>query len=240
MLFPSLLQGDGIIQSITAQLNRIRKVQHHFDVVAIVRGGGGELGLDAYNNYSLAREIALFPLPILTGIGHITNETVVEMVACKNLNTPTDLADFFIQEFHNAAAQLNRLKQRLNDTLQKFLQRKKMQLESQVKLFHSVTDARLREHKNKIQLLQMQLTNNVQQRFREERLRLNNLEKYVNSVSPESVMKRGYSITLHEGKAVKKAGELKPGDTLKTIVYKGIIKSVVTGETEDNVEDNVH
>ncbi len=82
-------------------MNRIRKVIHHFDVVAIVRGGGGDVGLSVYNNYELARAIALFPIPVITGIGHATNDTVVEMVAHANAITPTKIAEYLIQRFHN-------------------------------------------------------------------------------------------------------------------------------------------
>src|SRR5690606_14823141 len=78
-----------------------------YDAVAIIRGGGGEVGLSSYNNYALAKSIAIFPLPVLTGIGHSTNETVSEMVAYKNAITPSELADFLIQKFHQFAIPLD-------------------------------------------------------------------------------------------------------------------------------------
>ncbi|MDO9028037.1 MAG: exodeoxyribonuclease VII large subunit, partial [Candidatus Roizmanbacteria bacterium] len=80
-LFPAFLQGEKAIESIGHQLKRIEKVKSHFDVVAIIRGGGGDVGLSCYNNYQLASEVALFPIPVITGIGHATNETVLEMLA---------------------------------------------------------------------------------------------------------------------------------------------------------------
>lgn len=101
MLFPSLLQGEKATIEIITQLARIRLVAHHFDVVAIIRGGGGDVGLNCFDDYNLAKTIAFFPLPVLTGIGHSTNETVAEMVSARNNITPTDLADFLIQQFHN-------------------------------------------------------------------------------------------------------------------------------------------
>jgi exodeoxyribonuclease VII large subunit len=100
-LFPASLQGDQAEHSIIAQLNKIKKVQSHFDIVAIVRGGGGEVGMSCYNNYNLCKAIATFPLPVLTGIGHSTNLTVAEMVSYRNAITPTELGDFLIQAFHN-------------------------------------------------------------------------------------------------------------------------------------------
>ena len=106
MLFPAYLQGDNAAGSIMAQLERINKVKHHFDLVVIVRGGGGEVGLSCYNDYKLCKAIASFPLPVLTGIGHSTNLTVAEMVAYRNAITPTELGDFLLQAFHNFSSPL--------------------------------------------------------------------------------------------------------------------------------------
>lgn len=94
-LFEAVLQGDGAVSSITAQLNRIRRIKEHFDAVLIIRGGGGEVGMHCYNNYELAKAVATFPLPVLTGVGHSTNMTVCEMVAFNNGITPSDLAYWF-------------------------------------------------------------------------------------------------------------------------------------------------
>lgn len=107
MLFPAYLQGDQAAGSIITQLERIKKVKAHFDLVVIVRGGGGEVGLSCYNDYNLCEAIAKFPIPILTGIGHSTNLTVAEMISYRNAITPTELADFLIQAFHNFSAPVN-------------------------------------------------------------------------------------------------------------------------------------
>lgn len=106
MLFPAYLQGDNAASSIIAQLNQIEKVKDHFDVVVIVRGGGGEVGLSCYNDYNLCQAIASFSLPVLTGIGHSTNLTVAEMIAFRNAITPTELGDFLLQAFHNFSVPL--------------------------------------------------------------------------------------------------------------------------------------
>src|SRR5690606_10620998 len=105
-LFPALLQGDKSIQSIINQLANIASCVEAYDVVAIIRGGGGDVGLSSYNHYLLASAIARFPIPVLTGIGHSTNETVSEMVAYQNAITPSELADFLIQRFHQFAVPL--------------------------------------------------------------------------------------------------------------------------------------
>src|SRR5690606_14402693 len=96
LLFPALLQGDRAVNSILAQIEEIKSRIHEFDAVALIRGGGGDVGLSCYNQFELASAIAKFPIPFLTGIGHATNETVSEMVAHKNAITPSELADFLI------------------------------------------------------------------------------------------------------------------------------------------------
>ncbi len=129
-LFPALLQGDGAVQSIRSQLNAIADRSHQFDAVVIIRGGGGDVGLNAYDHYLLAKAVAQCPLPVITGIGHSTNLTVVQMVAYANKITPTEAAHFFLrrfQDFENrvdeAAEKLIRFSQnKLKTEKQAFLQ----------------------------------------------------------------------------------------------------------------------
>ena len=98
-LFPAVLEGEKAVQTIVYRLQEIAKQKDQFDVILIIRGGGDETGLDAYDNYELARAIAMSPIPVITGIGHSTNETVAEMVSAVNKITPTDVAYFFIDIF---------------------------------------------------------------------------------------------------------------------------------------------
>src|SRR5690606_33165939 len=101
LLYPAVLQGERAVSTIVEQLKNIKKNLVHFDAVVILRGGGGEIGLSCYDSYELARAIARFPLPVLTGIGHSTNQTVSELVSWQSFITPTKLAEFLLQEFHN-------------------------------------------------------------------------------------------------------------------------------------------
>jgi exodeoxyribonuclease VII large subunit len=106
-LFPSVLQGDKAAEGIMSQLRIIKKAKERFDMVAIIRGGGGDIGLNCYDDYQLAREIATFPLPVITGIGHATNETIAEMVAWANKITPTDVAYFVVDKFRSFEKRLD-------------------------------------------------------------------------------------------------------------------------------------
>ena len=100
-LFPAYMQGEMAVSSIIKQLNHINQLAHHFDAVAIVRGGGGEIGMACYNNYELCKAILLCKLPVLTGIGHSTNFTVAEMIAHQNAITPTELAESLLSVFRS-------------------------------------------------------------------------------------------------------------------------------------------
>src|SRR6478735_891688 len=139
LLFPALLQGERAIESIMQQLNRIRKVTRHFDVVAIIRGGGGDIGLSCYNDYQLSKMVANFPLPVITGIGHATNETVVELVAFKNAITPTKIAEYLIQQFHNFSIPIREAEELIREWPVEFLAQQTGFVAQASRLFASVT-----------------------------------------------------------------------------------------------------
>lgn len=148
LLFQAYLQGDVAAPSIIAQLKRIEKVKDHFDVVVIVRGGGGEVGLSCYNNYDLCKAIATFPLPILTGIGHSTNMTVAELVAFRNAITPTELADLLLQTFHDFSVPVQEARKALRTYSNRLLELNKQVFSSEIKHFKNSANLYLNEAKN--------------------------------------------------------------------------------------------
>lgn len=249
-LFPSLLQGDRAAASIIAQLKRIRKAKEYFDVVAIIRGGGGEVGLTCYNNYELAKYICEFPLPVITGIGHATNETVAEMVAHTNAITPTKLAEFLIQYFHNFSYPVNEAQMKISDISRRILEEAGTTFRATVRLFKSVSSKLLitqkSEMNNLIRLLNqhssLSISSNRQHlqnllqsiRFNSGFLIRNSitsveaLEKNIALMHPDNVLKRGYSITLFNDKSVTHINELKNGDEVKTILSNGSFKSIIS------------
>ncbi|HLP55271.1 MAG TPA: exodeoxyribonuclease VII large subunit [Fluviicola sp.] len=145
-LFEATLQGDAAITSITKQLDRIRRVQHHFDAVVIIRGGGGEIGMHCYNNYELSKAIATFPLPVLTGIGHSTNMTVCEMVAFNNGITPSDLAYYFLRIFEELDEPLDEALLTLPAGIQRLMRQLKTDFERTTSLFQTETRRVLQAH----------------------------------------------------------------------------------------------
>ncbi len=123
MLFPAYLQGDVAVESIQQALLKIKKVQAHFDVVVIVRGGGAEVGMTCYNHYDLCAAIADFPLPILTGIGHSTNLNVAEMVAFHNAITPSKLATLLIESFEEFERETTQYSQNISQIARQILEK---------------------------------------------------------------------------------------------------------------------
>jgi exodeoxyribonuclease VII large subunit len=256
-LFPSILQGDKAVKGILNQLKRIKKVISHFDVVAIIRGGGGDVGLSCYNNYQLAKEIALFPIPVITGIGHATNETVSEMISFSNAITPTKLAEYLLQKFHNFSVPVQEAEKKIIDKSRRLLSEEKTKFQSEVKLFRSVTENILNTNRNEVKSVSKSLLHNAQFIFKNEneylraartniikgtnifwnnaKLELKNIEKNIDNMSPANVLKRGYSITLLNGKAVRNIAQVKSGDTINTTVFEGNIISIVnsTNRTSD-------
>lgn len=171
-LFPSLLQGDNASQSIINQLHRIEKVSHHFDVVAVVRGGGGDVGLSCFNDFALARQIATFPLPVITGIGHATNETVVEMISFFNAITPTKLAEFLIQRFHNFANPVEEARRKIVDRCRNVLKEEQERFGAEIKYFRSAAEKHQARSKNDIHKLSSSLNSHGRFLLSDEKQRL--------------------------------------------------------------------
>ena len=227
-LYPALLQGDKSIPSIIKQLAVIAERAEAYDAVAIIRGGGGEVGLSSYNNYNLAKAVAIFPLPVLTGIGHSTNETVSEMVSYKNAITPSELADFLIQKFHNFSIPLDRLQEQLVVlSKNKFLDEKsKLQAFAQSLSWQSKN--RLQQEKHNISILNQRLQLFSQHFFKDKYGELDNISRLINMADPIQLLKRGFSVSRINGKALQSLAEVKEGDVIETLLLDGKVKSKVT------------
>jgi exodeoxyribonuclease VII large subunit len=176
LLFPSLLQGDKAVTGIISQLQRIQKVIHHFDAVAIIRGGGGDVGLSCYNNYELAKAIALFPIPVITGIGHVTNETVCEMISHTNAITPTKLSEFLIQKFHNFSVPIQKAKETIADKSKRMLSDAHSKLEAEAKVFRSTTFSMINTHGNRIKNASYAIQQQAQFRIKNSHEKVNMLQ----------------------------------------------------------------
>jgi len=230
ILFPALLQGDKAVDSIISQLRRIDRVAEYFDVVAIIRGGGGDVGLNCYDNYLLAKEVALCRLPVLTGIGHSTNETVVEMIAGQNKITPTDVAYFLIQYFHNFSARLEESSLKIITLCQELIEEEKRRWGELRRHFKPGLLIREKEIdlKNRSEWFAM----HVHQLLTHQQVVIDTLEQQVHLLDPQNILKRGYSITYHGGKPLTDTASVNPGEIITTRLYKGEINSEIKSKKE--------
>lgn len=226
-LFTSILQGDKAISTISARLEEIEKRKQDFDCVVIIRGGGGDVGLSCYDDYTLAYKVATFPLPIISGIGHSTNESVTDMVAFANKITPTEVAYFLIQKFHDFAIQVEELQDQMRQCVMSILEQEKHKL-SQIENNHRLITTRFITHeKSKLDNLQNMMKLSAKNIIENQKKDLQALKEHIQLLHPDNVLKRGYSITLLDGKAVTQAKQIKSGDILTTRLFKGNIESEV-------------
>jgi exodeoxyribonuclease VII large subunit len=194
MLFPAYLQGDKAAGSIIHQLNQIEKVKDHFDVVVIVRGGGGEVGLSCYNNYELSAAIASFSLPVLTGIGHSTNLTVAEMISFRNAITPTELGDFLIQSFHEFAVPLKDAGKSIRQHSLSILNESKHLFGRVSEKFSTVSRSRLKEEQYLVRKKQQELIHLAELRLKTEAINLQRTERLGINAFQTSLKKRDYEL----------------------------------------------
>ena len=246
-LFPAIMQGEGVEQSIIEALERIYDCD--FDCVVIIRGGGATSDMSGFDTLALAENVANFPLPIITGIGHDRDESILDMVSHTRVKTPTAAAALLIDHLklvldtiNNAQDAIARLTQQklstLNaqlSTLQEMLPRLfstvKARQEARIDNLYMRMLSSIREtvisSLGKINTLETRLPIFTDRKIITERHRLQLMEEKAKSLDPTLLLQRGYSITLHNGRAVKDATTLAPGDEMETRLAKGRIISKV-------------
>ncbi|MBQ9287421.1 MAG: exodeoxyribonuclease VII large subunit [Bacteroidaceae bacterium] len=248
-LFPAVMQGAQTESSIIQALDAVAAEMDHFDVVVIIRGGGAVADLASFDTYPLAVNVAQFPLPIITGIGHERDDTVLDLVANTRVKTPTAAAEFLIGRLDETSSELEELAQVLVSCVQQQLSDERMRLQ-QLAAGLSVAYARRRadeelmldrfahrmaaaaaggveRRKHEIQLLEQRIGFQVPLRVEKEKSRLQLLSQRIEDNSPERLLARGYSITLKNGKAVTKASQVEKGDLLVTRLSDGNVESKV-------------
>ncbi len=248
-LFPALMQGEKTEASIIAALDRIFRHQDHFDVVVIIRGGGATSDLNSFDSYLLATNCAQFPLPIITGIGHERDDTVVDMVAHTRLKTPTAVAEFLISRMDVAMGELDGLRQDIISLVSDTLSRQKTYIRLLVARFPALArghvercrstlrtmsgrlpamaSALLSRKRSLVENLELRLRNGVNVRLSENARQVQLTEQFIKMASPDYILRRGYSLTLKKGKIVKSVSALRAGDEVITRLMDGEIQSII-------------
>ena len=239
-LFPAVMQGEDVEKSVIAALEQIfqgsgdmeaRGNENTFDCVVIIRGGGATADLSGFDTLALAENVANFPLPIITGIGHERDESILDMVSHTRVKTPTAAAAFLIDHLKEVLEVLNDAQERITRYAQQKLSTLDAQLsvvaEAIPRLFSVVKtrqDARLDSMQEKITML-------IEHRLETEQHRIQLVSEKVKSLDPTLLLRRGYSITLHNGKGGKDVSVLNTGDELETRLAHGSVRSKVLPDT---------
>ena len=226
-LFPAMMQGERVEESIIGALNRIYSHAEAWDVVVIIRGGGATSDLSNFDSYLLAANCAQFPLPIITGIGHERDDTVIDAVAHTRVKTPTAAAEYLIARVQESAAVVENSGGRICQAVRWVLEHEKQQLDTYChRMQMTLVTGLQREHYRLEQWVQ-HFPLVVRTALEREQHRLQLWEQRVDSLSPDKLLARGYSITLKDGHAVTDATTLSSGDRLVTRMAKGEVRSIV-------------
>ena len=226
-LFPAIMQGERVEESIIAALDAIYARLEAFDVVVIIRGGGATSDLSGFDTYELAANCAQFPLPIITGIGHERDDTVIDLIVHTRVKTPTAAAAFLIACMDQVADRLDNLSFRLQQGVRNRLLWEHRRIEGLKQRIPSSAYKRISDAKYGLLAANRDLQMATRQFLSMKKHRLELLQQRLNDALPEKQLARGYSITLKNGKAVKDASALKEGDTLVTLLHQGKVESVI-------------
>lgn len=277
-LFPAYMQGEKAEESLIAALEFINQEIDKYDVVAIIRGGGSQVDLSCFDSYWLSLHVAQYPIPIITGIGHEQDDSIVDMVAHKRLKTPTAVADFLIECLNNFENQLDDLQIHAVELTQKVIADYKAILENAIYSMPIVIQERIHKesalisksayltsktiekkmhdqlflytmsmHKasgalkhlffrHKIQLKQhiSSLKSLIPTKIENHESWLDQYRNIAQLVNPETILKKGFSITLLNDTPIKDSSKLSIKDSIKTILYKGSVVSEVKSTKKTN------
>ncbi len=227
-LFPAIMQGDRTEASVINALDKIYEYHDYFDVVVIIRGGGASSDLSSFDSYELASSCAQFPLPIISGIGHERDVTVIDAVAHTRVKTPTAAAEFLINNMDKSASQLILLQQRLVELSSKMIDYEQQLMITLSRTIVHASNIFVRDELTQIQYNQLSLKHYMQQILLSEKHYIADKDQYIKMVSPENILKRGYTLTLKEGKIIKSRDSVEVDDTIETMFYDGKIESIIT------------
>lgn len=248
-LFAAVMQGERVEQSVVAALNEINRHVDDFDVVVIIRGGGATVDLSGFDTLELAENVANFPLPIITGIGHERDESILDMVSNTRVKTPTAAAAVLIDNLVAVLSCINDYKRRVAMRVKQVMDKERRRLDrsaERVPMLFSLVKTRQEARLDRLMSRMVSLVNHnvstaghrlqlasanllplVERRLERANNELGRLEFRLKALDPQLILRRGYSITLLDNKAVRHADQLKRGDHIVTRLEHGSVKSVV-------------
>lgn len=226
-LFAAIMQGEQVEQSVIAALDRINARIDEFDVVVIIRGGGATTDMSGFDTLALAENVANFPLPIITGIGHDRDECILDMVSYMRVKTPTAAAAFLIDHLSEVYTALVSARERISCIAERHLAYEKMRLKQLADRIPTLFALTRERQTKRIDALAHRLDSAATQRLERERHRLQLVAQRAQAQDPIHILRRGYSITLHNGHALRSGDELADGDIIETRLEQGTLKSEI-------------
>lgn len=226
-LFPAVMQGERTEESIISALERIYENSHLFDAVAIIRGGGATSELSSFDSYLLAASCAQFPLPIITGIGHERDDTVLDIVAHTRAKTPTAVAEFLTNQMLQAGELLFDIEDSLKETIKEILADKIKEFDTLSARFTYLSKGHVKEQLKELDNISIRLKIATQQLLTSNQKDLDLRTEQLRLISPETILKKGYTLTLRNNKPIKSMKSLKSGDQISTLFKDGKIQSII-------------
>lgn len=225
-LFPATMQGAQTEQSVVAALDKICDFIDNFDVVVIIRGGGATSDLVAFDNYNLALHCAQFPLPIISGIGHQRDESVVDLVAHTRVKTPTAAAEFLVARINDFEKNIDEMAQNVAFSAREVVHDELLRLQQRIARLGVVQRVCVR-HDAALQHLTMRLRNAAKMAISSEEKRMALVEKSIEYADPATLLQRGFTLTTKHGKIVKSVCDVAPGDIVTTHLVDGAFTAMV-------------
>ena len=248
-LFPAVMQGKETVASVTAALDRINSHIELFDCVVIIRGGGSTSDLNSFDDYNLAANVAQFPLPVVVGIGHERDVTILDYVACRRVKTPTAAAELLIGCGVEALARIDELRETIVSIAREYITEAQLQMQyltstiplvagniverNRTRLQHIMqilpltAQSRIAQGNERLQFFLKQMQQASAQTIMREKMRLTAIYEKVQILSPQNTLRRGYSLTTVNGHAVTDASQLAAGDTITTHLANGTVTSTI-------------
>ena len=226
-LFPALMQGDDVERSVISALNAVADRRDDFDVVIIIRGGGAVSELSCFDSYNLAFNIANFPLPVITGIGHERDDTVADVVAHTKVKTPTAAAEFIINRVFDTAQELENLTRRMSDSMSDRMNAENARIERLSQKLPSLFAVLKTRQEQVLETVWIRSVNGVRNMLTAQTHKLELVDRTLATADPTVILKRGYSLTRQNGRMVKGASALKKGDRLTTVFADGSVESEI-------------
>ena len=257
-LFQASMQGAQTVPTVLAALDRINSHLDMFDCVAIIRGGGATSELNSFDNYDLAAYVAQFPLPVIVGIGHERDVTVLDYVACKRVKTPTAAAELLIQCGTDALARLNALQEAvvtavretvgkareqlayftsmIPATALRIIETNRIRLDNDAKNIPFAANGLIANQRTRLDHAVERMSAAVVAAMQREQQRLHALGEKAMLLSPVNTLQRGYSLVMKDGKCVTAAAQLSPGDQINVQFAQGSADATVSSVWSEELE----